>query len=67
MDRLSFDLTFMTASALVGGLVMAALFMGHYAWQSLVGAIIMGFMLTWPVAYAISRVLGRGGDGRDRP
>lgn len=55
MDRLSILLTFMTGSVLVGGLVIAVLSLGYYAWQPLAGAIAVGLLLTWPAAYAISR------------
>lgn len=55
MDRLSILLTAMTGSVLVGGLVIAVLSLGYYAWQPIAGAIALGLVLTWPAAYAISR------------
>jgi len=55
MDRLSILLTLMTGSVLVGVPVIIVLAMGFYNWQAIVGAIAVGLLLTWPVAYAISR------------
>jgi type IV secretory pathway TrbD component len=59
MDRLSIVLTFMTGSVLVGGLVIAVLSLGYYTWPAIVGAVVIGTVLTWPVAYVISRQIKR--------
>ena len=63
MDRLSILLTLMTGSVLVGGFVITVLSMGFYAWQPLASAIALGLILTWPVAYAISRKIKRDDPG----
>lgn len=59
MDRLSIFLTFMTGSALVGGLVTAVLSLGYYNISHIAGAAALGLFLTWPAAYAISRLIKR--------
>jgi type IV secretory pathway TrbD component len=59
MDRLSVFLTLMTGSVLVGGLVIAVLSLGYYDWRPLAAAVAVGLVLTWPVAYAISRWIKR--------
>jgi len=55
MDRLSIVLTFMTGSVLVGSLVIVVLSLGFYDWRSIAVAGGIGLVLTWPVAYVISR------------
>lgn len=59
MDRLSIVLTFMTGSVLVGGLVIIVLALGLYSWPPIAIAVLVGLLLTWPVAYAISRLIKR--------
>lgn len=59
MDRLSIVLTFMTGSVLVGGLVIAVLALGYYGWLPIAVAAGVGLSLTWPTAYAISRMIKR--------
>lgn len=59
MDRLSIFLTFMTGSALVGGLVILVLSLGYYDWAPIAGAAVVGLALTWPTAYVISRRIKR--------
>lgn len=63
MDRLSIVLTLVTGSVLVGGLVIAVLSMGYYAWPPILAAIAVGLILTWPAAYAISRLIKRDDPG----
>ncbi len=63
MDRLSIVLTLVTGSVLVGGLVIAVLSLGYYAWPPIAGAIAAGLVLTWPAAYAISRLIKRDDPG----
>ena len=63
MDRLSIFLKFMTGSVLVGGLVIAVLSMGYYAWQPIAGAVAAGLILTWPAAYIVSRLIKRDDPG----
>ena len=59
MDRLSIFLTLITGSVLVGGLVTIVLAMGYYAWTPIAVAAAVGMFLTWPAAYAISRLIKR--------
>ena len=63
MDRLSIVLTLVTGSVLVGGLVIGVLAFGLYSWQPIVVAVAVGLLLTWPVAYAISRRIKRQDPG----
>lgn len=59
MDRLSFFLTLMTGAVLVGGLVIIVLALGWYNWVAIGVAAVIGFVLSWPVAYLISRMMKR--------
>jgi len=59
MDRLSVFLTFMTGPVLVGGLVITVLSLGYFTWPAIIGAVVIGFVLSWPVAYLISRMIKR--------
>lgn len=59
MDRLSFFLTLMTGAVLVGGLVIIVLALGWYNWVAIGVAAVIGFVLSWPVAYLISRRMKR--------
>lgn len=59
MDRLSIILTLMTGAVLTGGLIIAAFTMGYYAWPFILGAAAIGFLLSWPTAYVISRHIKR--------
>jgi hypothetical protein len=42
-----------------GTLVIVVLSMGWYSWPSIGGAAAVGFLLTWPLSYAISRRIKR--------
>ncbi len=59
MDRLSFVLTLATGPTLMGGFVIIVLSMGYYGWPAIAAAAGLGFVLTWPVAYIISRWIKR--------
>ena len=59
MDRLSFVLTLATGPTLVGGFVITVLSMGYYGWPAIATAAALGFLLSWPVAYVISRWIKR--------
>ncbi|KAA9008324.1 YbfB/YjiJ family MFS transporter [Histidinibacterium aquaticum] len=59
MDRLSIILTFFTGAVLTGGLAILALSLGWYSWWALGGAAAIGFLLSWPAAYPISRRIKR--------
>ncbi len=62
MDRFSNLLTLMTGAVLTGAIIIAAFSMGYYGWPTIITAALVGFLLSWPVAYAISRMTKR----RDR-
>ena len=55
MDRLSMYLTLMTGAVLTGGLVILAFSLGYYGWTPIIWSVIVGYALSWPVAYLISR------------
>jgi amino acid transporter len=59
MDRFSNLLTPMTGAVLTGTIVIAAFSMGYYGWPTIITAALVGFLLSWPVAYAISRLAKR--------
>jgi hypothetical protein len=59
MDRLSILLTLMSGAVLTGALVIAVLSFGWYSWPAILGAAVIGFALSWPTAYAISRLTKR--------
>lgn len=59
MDRLSVVLTFATGPVLMGGLVIIVMSFGLYSWTPLLIAAGIGFVLSWPVAYVISRRIKR--------
>ena len=63
MDRLSIVLTFMTGSVIVGSLVIIVLSLGYYMWEAIAAAVAVGLILTWPAAYAISRLIKRDDPG----
>ncbi|MEL6518587.1 MAG: hypothetical protein AAFV31_14280 [Pseudomonadota bacterium] len=59
MDRLSFLLTFMTGSVLTGVVVVTLFTLNYYNWTAVAAAVVIGFGLSWPVAYVISRRIKR--------
>lgn len=59
MDRLSIHLTLMTGAVLTGTLVIVAFSLGFYSWPPILGAVAVGYVLSWPIAYVISRVIKR--------
>ena len=59
MDRLSLVLTFFTGPVLMGGFVTLMLSAGYYGWLAIGTAALTGLILTWPVAYYISRIIKR--------
>lgn len=65
MDRLSIILTLMTGAVLTGGLVVIAFTFGLYGWPAILGAAIIGFGASWPVALMISRRIKRQDAGWD--
>lgn len=59
MDRLSIILTLMTGAVLTGSLVIVAFTLGYYGWPVILGAAALGYLLSWPAAYWISRKVKR--------
>lgn len=59
MDRLSIFLTLAVGSVLTGGLIIVVLAAGWYSWPAIGGAAVVGFLLTWPVSYLVSRRIKR--------
>ena len=59
MDRLSIVLTLAVGAMAAGGLVTVVLALGLYSWPAIGGAALFGFLLTWPLSYAISRRIKR--------
>ncbi|MFW5654107.1 MAG: hypothetical protein ACOCYW_00480 [Roseicyclus sp.] len=59
MDRLSILLSLMTGAVLTGGLAIVAFSLGFYGWPAILLAAAVGFLASWPVAYAISRRIKR--------
>lgn len=65
MDRLSNFLTLLTGAVLTGSLVIIAFSFGWYGWLPVLASAAVGFALSWPVAYAISRRIKRKDPGWD--
>lgn len=65
MDRLSMFLTFMTGAVLTGSLTIAAFAAGIYSWPAVLGAAAIGFVLSWPAAYWVSRRIKQWDAGWD--
>ncbi len=59
MDRLSIVLTLIVGPVVVGILVITVLTLGWYTWPVIGGVTALGFVLTWPLSYAISRRIKR--------
>ncbi len=59
MDRLSIILTLLTGAVLTGGLVVAAFSLGFINWFAIAAAAVVGFALSWPSAFLISRLIKR--------
>jgi len=55
MDRLSIVLTLIVGSVVTGGFVIAVLAFGWYSWPAIGGAAFLGFLLSWPASYVVSR------------
>lgn len=65
MDRLSIFLSLATGAVTTGVLVIAVLVMGWYSWPAIGGAAAIGFVMAWPLSYAISRRIKRQDAGWD--
>ena len=59
MDRLSLILTLATGPVLTGVFVITALTLGLYGWAYIGPVAALGWLLSWPAAYLISRRIKR--------
>lgn len=59
MDRLSIVLTLAVGSVLAGTLVTTVLSLGWYSSAAIGGAAALGFLVTWPASYLLSRRIKR--------
>jgi hypothetical protein len=59
MDRLSIILTLAVGAMITGSLVIVVLTLGWYTWPAIGGAALIGFLLSWPASYLISRRIKR--------
>lgn len=59
MDRLSIILTLMTGAVITGGVVILAFTFGWYGWGPIALGVAAGLLLSWPVAWLISRQIKR--------
>ncbi|GAA5072655.1 hypothetical protein N0B44_14705 [Roseibacterium beibuensis] len=59
MDRFSILLTLPVGAVATGAFTILAFNLGFYAWPAVIGAAVLGFGLSWPLAYVISRRVKR--------
>ena len=59
MDRFSILITLPVGAVVTGGLIIAAFTLGYYTWPVIIGCIVLGFGLSWPLSYVISRRVKR--------
>jgi len=59
MDRLSIILTLIVGATVTGVLVIAVMSVGWYSWLAIGGAAAVGFLLSWPASYFVSRRIKR--------
>jgi len=59
MDRLSLILTLAVGALITGGFIVVVLALGFYNPAAIVGAGVLGLLLSWPGAYAVSRRIKR--------
>lgn len=59
MDRLSIFLSLIVGSLVTGTLIIVVLSMGWYSWAAIGIATALGFVVTWPASYVISRRIKR--------
>lgn len=59
MDRLSIILTLVVGSTVTGALVITVMSLGWYSWLAIGGAAAVGFLLSWPASYLVSRRIKR--------
>lgn len=59
MDRLSIILTLMTGAVATGSLTILAFSLGYYGWPAIIAAAVIGYLVSWPAAYLVSRRVKR--------
>ncbi len=57
MDRLSIILSLLSGALITGTLVTTAFTMGYYSWWVIGAAAVIGFLMAWPSAYYVSRLI----------
>jgi len=65
MDRLSIFLTLMTGAVLTGAVVTTFFTLGIYNWIAVGTAVAVGWGLSWPAAYLVSRYIKRNDPNHD--
>jgi hypothetical protein len=59
VDRLSIILTLVVGPVVMGGLIITVMSLGWYSWPAIGGAAAVGFLVTWPLSYIVSRRIKR--------
>jgi hypothetical protein len=59
MDRLSIILTLLTGAVLTGAVITTFFTLGVYNWTAVGTAVAVGWGLSWPAAYLVSRYVKR--------
>ena len=57
MFRLRYVIALMTNAVLVGSLLILVLSLGWVGWVPVFGAVVIGFVLSWPAAAIIARMI----------
>ncbi|WP_299791159.1 hypothetical protein [uncultured Marivita sp.] len=57
MDRLSIILSLLSGALITGTLVITAFSIGYYNWWVIGGSAIVGWLMAWPSAYYVSRLI----------
>ena len=71
MFRLRYVSALMTNSVIVGSLIILVLSLGWVGWVPIFGAIVIGFLISWPLAVLVARRIKHNDPGwneaADRP
>ncbi|MFD0980780.1 hypothetical protein [Tropicimonas aquimaris] len=59
MDRLALLVTLAAGTSIPGALVILVLVSGIYSWTAILGAVIVGLLLAYPVSYWAARRIKR--------
>lgn len=59
MFRLRFVIALMTNAVVVGSLIILVLSLGWVGWVPVFGAVALGFLISWPLAIVIARMIKR--------